>query len=198
MDTEELLHVFDSHTASSLRDTLCEFDDYSREEIYQVINEAIEELESFRNDWLAVAAELIDANKSKSGLPLIITNLDKLRIKRMPEISDNFSRSEFACKCGCGFDTVDAELVQVLEVVRFKYNSPVHITSGCRCDSHNKKVGGSDGSKHKLGIAADIVVEGVPAVEVYRFLTSIFKSGYGIGKYDEFTHIDIRVDKARW
>ena len=113
---------------------------------------------------------------TKSGLPLIITNLDKLRVKRMPEISDNFKRSEFACKCGCGFDTVDAELVQVLEVVRFKYNSPVHITSGCRCDTHNKKVGGSDGSKHKLGIAADIVVEGVPPVDVYRFLTSIFKS----------------------
>lgn len=135
---------------------------------------------------------------TKSGLPLIITNLDKLRVKKMGDISDNFNRSEFACKCGCGFDFVDAELVQVLEVVRFKYKAPIHVTSGCRCESHNKKVGGSDGSKHELGIAADIVVEGVPPFEVYRFLTSIFKSGYGIGKYDEFTHIDVRKGKARW
>jgi hypothetical protein len=33
-------------------------------------------------------------------------------------ISENFARSEFRCKCGCGLDTVDTELLRLLENIR--------------------------------------------------------------------------------
>ena len=116
----------------------------------------------------------------------------------MGDISKYFNRSEFACKCGCGFATVDVELIEVLQTLRYKFNQPVTITSACRCDEHNKKVGGSYGSKHKQGIAADIVVEQVSASDVYRYLDSMYGDRFGLGKYDEFTHIDVRQNKARW
>ena len=116
----------------------------------------------------------------------------------MGDISENFSRSEFDCQCGCGFSTVDVELIKVLEVVRKKFGRSIKINSGCRCEEHNKKEGGSYGSKHKQGIAADIVVSGVSPDKVYAFLDLFMPNSYGIGKYNSFTHIDVRKTKARW
>jgi len=107
-------------------------------------------------------------------------------------LSVNFDRKEFACKCGCGFDTVDSELLRLLENVRNYFNKPVHITSACRCDEHNEKVGGKPNSQHKLGRAADIIVNGIEPDEVARFAESIMKSG-GVGRYSTFTHLDTRT-----
>lgn len=114
------------------------------------------------------------------------------------KISNNFQREEFACKCGCGFAAVDIELLQVLEITRNHFKAPITINSACRCEAHNESIGGSYGSKHKKGIAADIVVKGVEPDDVYKFLDNFNPLKYGVGKYDTFTHIDIRDKKARW
>jgi len=112
--------------------------------------------------------------------------------------SNFFKREEFACQCGCGFDVVDSELVDVLEELRLHYDKPVFINSGCRCVEHNRAVGGSEGSQHSLGKAVDVRVEGVGADEVADYLLSAYPDTYGIGRYDGRTHIDVREDKARW
>lgn len=109
-----------------------------------------------------------------------------------------FKRSEFECKCGCGFDTVDYELAAVLDDIRSYFNSPVIINSGCRCESHNKAIGGSENSKHRLGVAADIVVSGIDADIVAEYLEQKYSHQYGIGRYNSWTHIDIRTAPARW
>ncbi len=70
-----------------------------------------------------------------------------------------FKRSEFACKCGCGFDTVDAELLAILVNLRRHYGQPITIHSGCRCQKHNKAVGGVINSQHLIGRAADVTVK---------------------------------------
>ena len=114
------------------------------------------------------------------------------------KVSKHFSREEFACKCGCGFAVADVKLLEILEVVRERFDQPVTITSACRCDSHNKSVDGSDNSKHKLGIAADIIVKGTDAELVQSFLYSYIPYSCGIGAYETFTHIDVRNDAARW
>lgn len=116
----------------------------------------------------------------------------------MGDLTKNFSRHEFACKCGCGFDTVDYELVTVLQDVADHFKEQVIITSACRCKSYNELVGGSKASKHKLGIAADIVVLNTEPYHVYDYLNVKYFDRYGIGKYEEFTHIDVRGNKARW
>jgi uncharacterized protein YcbK (DUF882 family) len=116
------------------------------------------------------------------------------------KVSENFSREEFKCKCKkCDFATVDVELIDLLEKIRSHFgDNPVTINSACRCENHNDDVGGSKGSKHKQGIAADIDVKGIHPLKVYGFVDSISIDRYGIGHYPTFTHVDVRPDKARW
>jgi len=110
----------------------------------------------------------------------------------------SFSREEFTCGCGCGYDTVDYELMEVLKGLREHFNAPLHINSGARCKYHNKRVGGGDKSQHLLGSAADIRVDGVSPQDVADRLCHKFPDKYGIGSYNTFTHIDTRSRKARW
>ena len=116
----------------------------------------------------------------------------------MGDISEHFDREEFACKCGGGFDTVDVELIEVLEKVRCYFDVPVTISSACRCESHNLNVGGGLKSQHLLGRAADINANLVEPEEVQEFLKSQYPDSLGIGCYSNFTHVDTRKGKARW
>ncbi len=122
----------------------------------------------------------------------------------MGDLSANFSRKEFSCKCGCGFDDVSLELVALLQKLREHYDKPIVINSACRCEEHNERVGGavkregSTGSKHMYGIAADIVVRGVSPKEVHKHLVGLYPDKYGVGRYNTFTHIDVRPTLARW
>ena len=110
-----------------------------------------------------------------------------------------FGRDELECQCGCGFTTVDYELALVLDDVREYFGKPTTINSGCRCEKHNKAEGGSSNSQHLYGKAADIVVRGVEAGEVYAYLVGKYPGRYGIGKYNGRTHIDVRSGgPARW
>lgn len=119
----------------------------------------------------------------------------------MGDLSKNFSRKEWECKCGCGFNTVDAELIKVLqEDVRDYYKKPVTITpnGGCRCHIHNIACGGSNKSQHIQGKAADIKVEGISPEVIYFYLCKKFPGKYGFGLYKTFVHVDVREDEARW
>lgn len=117
----------------------------------------------------------------------------------MGDLSPHFSRWEFKCKCGqCGRDTVDTELLVVLEGLRQHFNQKVAINSGTRCEGHNETVGGSDNSQHLWGKAADIVVENTCESEVAAYLDYTYPDKYGIGRYPGRTHIDVRDFKARW
>ena len=118
----------------------------------------------------------------------------------MGDLTDNFSRSEFACKCGCGFDDIASDLVYICQNVRHHFDRPVTITSGCRCPEHNASVGGAENSQHVAGRAADIVVSGVYPDEVWMYLESqSAELGVGgLGSYSDFTHVDTRYKRARW
>lgn len=114
------------------------------------------------------------------------------------KISPHFRRAEFACKCGCGFDTADVDTLAVLDAVRAHFGKPVIITSGCRCAEHNRRVGGAPGSQHVLGRAADIRVVGVEPDAVYDWLAVNFPAA-SLGRYSTFTHVDTRTGgPARW
>ena len=110
------------------------------------------------------------------------------------KVSRHFSREEFACKCGCGFDVVDIELLKHLEKARYHFGKPVTINSGCRCKEYNKKIGGAEHSQHLLGKAADIVIKDVSPKEVQEYFNNI---NGGLGAYSTFTHIDVG-QKRRW
>lgn len=116
----------------------------------------------------------------------------------MGDISEHFSRTEFACKDGCGLDVVDAELLTVLEDIRIYFNAGVELHDACRCAVHNAAMGGAPKSQHLIGKAADTSVVGQSPDHVADYVTNKYPNKYGIGRYDTFTHIDVRSAKARW
>ena len=110
-----------------------------------------------------------------------------------------FKRDEFSCKCGCGFNCVDTELLNVLVDIRTHFNQPVTITSGNRCIEYNIKIGSTaKQSKHTKGIAVDIVVKNIKPQLIYDFVDKMYPATYGLGNSKYFTHIDVRENKARW
>ena len=68
-----------------------------------------------------------------------------------------------------------------LEKLRDYVSRPIIVTSGYRCPELNKKIGGSKTSAHMEGLAADIVVSGVPALEVAQAAAN-YMAPYG---YDQ-------------
>lgn len=117
----------------------------------------------------------------------------------MGDLTINLSRHEFACKCGCGLDTVDVETLQVVQDVCTHFRCKVVITSGCRCAAHNKAVGGSENSKHIQCRAADCKFSKVEPEAVNHYLVSRYPDRYGFGLYKTFNHIDTRTGApARW
>lgn len=114
------------------------------------------------------------------------------------KLSKNFDSKEFACQCGCGFDTISPKLVEELQLLRETLNTPITINSGCRCPKHNKEVGGAGESIHMQGLAADINVKGVSTKAVYDILDKLHPNTYGLGVYPTWVHLDVRTTKARW
>ncbi|HID30624.1 MAG TPA: peptidase M15 family protein [Desulfobacterales bacterium] len=106
----------------------------------------------------------------------------------MGDLSKHFSKQEFACPCGCGFDTPARGLIIRLELIREILSSPVVITSGCRCASYNKKIGGAPNSAHTRGCAADIHTPDSEFRWKFLQLAFILFKRVGIGK--DFIHVD--------
>lgn len=119
----------------------------------------------------------------------------------MGNLTKNFSRHEFECKCGCGEAIIEWPLVMALQRLRDLAGVPIVITSGYRCPDHNKAVGGARGSYHLRGMAADIRIGELDVAEMYRLAEKVYDFEFGgIGRYTaaRFIHVDVRGFKARW
>jgi uncharacterized protein YcbK (DUF882 family) len=115
------------------------------------------------------------------------------------QLSKNFSRAEFSCRCGCGFGAIDPALVTGLQVLRDTIGKPIVIVSGCRCAKHNAKVGGAAKSQHVSGKAADIRVAGIPPRLLYVEASRVPQfRGFGVDDERGFLHVDTRPVTARW
>ena len=113
----------------------------------------------------------------------------------MGNITHNFSRHEFACKCGCGLDNIDNQIVHRLQVVRDIIGVPIIIGSGCRCKEHNYAVDGRPASLHLEGRAIDWTVEDEEKLMEAGSLLANWSGGFH--HYSNFIHTDIGR-KRRW
>ena len=114
----------------------------------------------------------------------------------------NFTRDEFACKCGCGFDDIDPLLVTTLQRLRDEVQRPVIVNSGCRCKSHNAAVKGSKSSQHLRGKAADIKIDGMTAQEIFDVLRRLYLDGeiyvgYVYAINGASVHVDVRAPQSQ-
>ena len=129
-----------------------------------------------------------------------LAGINKLKKDYLKHTVKHFSDGEFKCKC-CGklyAGKVPMSLKLYLEIIRYHFNKPIIIYSGYRCSKHNANVGGAKYSQHLIGKAADIYVEGHFPKTVYNFVNTLMPYYGGVGKYNTFTHIDIRGTHARW
>lgn len=113
----------------------------------------------------------------------------------MGNLTKHFSRWEFECSCGCENDQVQVEFVECLQRVREKFG-PLTINSGCRCEAHNSRVGGSPQSSHLIGLAADIRC--ADSSSRFNLLQILMEEGFqriGIGQ--EFFHVDMDNGKPQ-
>jgi uncharacterized protein YcbK (DUF882 family) len=111
------------------------------------------------------------------------------------QLTDHFSLNEFECKCGCGANGINADLVRKLESIRVLYDKPMCITSGLRCSFHNEGVGGSDSSAHLTGEAVDVSCE--TSVDRHRLINLFLKEFNRVGIAKTFIHVDVSRTKAQ-
>lgn len=117
----------------------------------------------------------------------------------MGDLSKNFNRAEFKCKCGsCVQVGPDPRLIAEMQAIRDDLGKSIVVNSGHRCVAYNARVGGAPKSQHILGTACDFTVAGMTPNEVQEFMLARFKGRYGIGRYKTFTHFDVRGYEARW
>lgn len=105
---------------------------------------------------------------------------------------NHFSRSEFECKGSdcCGNSApMDSAFLKALGNFRERLKLPIVITSGFRCNKHNKAIGGTPRSYHAIGRACDVKVKGLD-VEVIAKLAREFFGGVIV--YDSWVHVDTR------
>lgn len=112
----------------------------------------------------------------------------------MGDLTRNFSRHEFACRCGCGLDDIKMELVEMLQVARDILGEAITVTNGLRCPAYNLLVGGMVNSSHLLGWAADLKIP-IPS-DRYRYYHAFHKAGFRrFGHGDGFMHVDCDPNK---
>ena len=119
------------------------------------------------------------------------------------KLSKNFQSTEFDCHgSGCCKETlIDAKLVEHLQKIRDHFGKPVTVTSGYRCSTHNKNIGGATNSYHSKGQAADITVSGISPREVAKYAESMGIKGIGLYETNNdghFVHVDTRTTKSYW
>jgi uncharacterized protein YcbK (DUF882 family) len=112
-------------------------------------------------------------------------------------LSEHFQASEFACSCCC-MVLVHPEMVRKLEGLRYAVGAPVNVTSGYRCDSCNRAVGGAENSYHLFGMAADIWVGGISPRQLAEVAENIGFDGIGVYQEQGFVHVDVRGYRTKW
>jgi len=88
--------------------------------------------------------------------------------------------------------------VKSLQPLREKLNKPIIITSGYRSETLNSIIGGSVNSQHCKGEAADIIISGMRACELFAYiLTSDILYDQVILEFNRWVHISYSQKKNR-
>ena len=95
----------------------------------------------------------------------------------MGDLTKNFSRNEFECPDKCGFDNINMREVLLLQEIRDELGAGLMVESGCRCEEHNREVGGVDDSGHLTGEAADVYTDGMDSGALGDFIRDMHRRG---------------------
>jgi len=106
-----------------------------------------------------------------------------------------FSRKEFACKCGKYCDGYPAQMhrtvVELANRARAELKGVGFVSSGLRCSRHNANVGGVSGSRHLVGKAIDLRIEGKSARQTLAWAQKQPQVRYAYAIDTSYVHMDI-------
>jgi len=94
------------------------------------------------------------------------------------------------CRCGCKSGDITPAMQQVVKALEAATGRQATITSGRRCEPHNKAVGGVKGSRHTTGKAVDLAVKGMTPGQVAAVARKI-KGVRWVGVYNGHVHVDV-------
>lgn len=117
------------------------------------------------------------------------------------QLSTHFNSSEFRCKCGQVHDyIIDTTLVDKLEELYSVLGaSKGIISSGYRCSTHDKAVGGNGSGQHTKGTACDIIFYDKDNKPISSKIVSCKAQDLGFGGIANinttytYTHLDVRT-----
>ena len=112
----------------------------------------------------------------------------------MGNLTANFNREEYACKCGCGKDNIKDELATKVQLVRDIVKRGIRINSGIRCEKHNVAIKATPSSSHIDGWAADLSYHG--SAERYQILNAALQVFDRVGIAKTFIHVDVDRNKS--
>ena len=93
---------------------------------------------------------------------------------------------------------IQEEAGRKLETLRENLGFPLKISSGFRCEKHNRALGGARESRHLLGLAFDVGTSRMTAKEKFLLVQEGIRLFHGVGVYDKHVHLDVREEKALW
>lgn len=107
-----------------------------------------------------------------------------------------FKREEFRCKCGgkyCdGFPVEPNErLIHMADKVRAHFGVPIDVSSGIRCENHNRNVSGVATSRHKNGKAMDFRLRGIPSVVALPYIQDLPECRFAYAIDSNYIHMDV-------
>lgn len=111
------------------------------------------------------------------------------KVGRSYKVSRNFTLGELASKDGANIVLLHPALIIALQTIRDHVGKPIRVNSAFRSPAHNKAIGGASNSLHTLGLAADVVIDGMTPIEVASLANDMGLGG--IKAYPTFTHIDV-------
>ena len=152
-----------------------------------------------RDEWIEVCGKVLEAEDIRYFHPLEIADVGR----EVPETPPYGSQRLRAPPAHLIFNAILLCRV-LLDLRSARRPMPVRINSWYRDSSYNHRIGGVARSMHMTCGAADVVKAGFTPDEVADILEAHPDSdGFGIGRYETFTHIDIRgmIERdapARW
>jgi hypothetical protein len=154
-------------------------------------------IDSLRNQIIDIQKQLGVTPDGVAGAETITAFNNKVNsIFESWDSIQHFKKSEFTCKCGCGLNNIQLEVVKIADEVREHFGNPAIVTSGSRCSKHNTEVGGVANSRHLQGKAIDMYVQNVSWNDLLEYLRELEQKGkirycYHINNSD-CCHFDIK------
>lgn len=119
-------------------------------------------------------------------------------------VTGHFRFTDFICPCCDMVKLVPGFFrhAALLERLACGLAFPITVTSGYRCEKHNRSIGGAPRSWHLL-FATDIIPSDEYRGDMEAALSDMYdlakELGFGgIGRYERHIHLDCRPERALW